>query len=66
MPAPSNIFQIYHKLTEHHFNTLELITLQNQLLLSIGTNLNGRECMHKFMQHMHKTTGLKSIHLYVF
>lgn len=53
-------------MTNHHFNTLELITLQNQLLLSIGTNLNTRECMHTFMQSIYKTTGLKSIHLYVF
>ncbi len=53
-------------MTSHHFNTLELITLQNQLLLSIGANFNAREGMHKFMQTTHKATFLKSIHLYVF
>ncbi len=53
-------------MTSHHFNTLELITLQNQLLLSIGANFNTREGMHKFMQTTHKATALKSIHLYVF
>ncbi len=53
-------------MTNQHFNTLELITLQNQLLLSIGANFNAREGMHKFMQTTHKATTLKSIHLYVF
>lgn len=53
-------------MTNKHFNTLELISLQNQLLLSIGSNLNMRECMHKFMQTLLKTTALKSIHLYLY
>jgi len=52
-------------LTNHHFNTLELITLQNQLLLSIGASLSARESVHKFMQAAYKTLGLKSIHLYI-
>ena len=49
-----------------HTNTLELITLQNQLLLAIGGSLNTRECMHTFMQASLKKLGLKSIHLYIF
>ena len=49
-----------------HTNTLELITLQNQLLLAIGGSLNTRECMHTFMQATLKKLGLKSIHLYTF
>ncbi len=53
-------------MTDHHFNTLELITLQNQLLLSVGANLNAREGVHKFIQIILKATALKSIHLYVF
>jgi diguanylate cyclase (GGDEF)-like protein len=53
-------------LTNSHTNTLELITLQNQLLLAIGGSLNTRECMHTFMQATLKKLGLKSIHLYTF
>ena len=49
-----------------HLNTLELITLQNQLLLSIGASLNARECAHKFIQSAIRSLGLKSIHLYIF
>ncbi|HHJ34314.1 MAG TPA: GGDEF domain-containing protein, partial [Gammaproteobacteria bacterium] len=49
-----------------HTNTFELITLQNQLLLAIGDNLNTRECMHTFMQTALKELDLKSIHLYLF
>ena len=52
-------------MANQHLNTLELITLQNQLLLSIGANLNARECIHKFIQAAYKALGLKSIHLYV-
>ncbi len=48
-----------------HINTLELITLQNQLLLSIGASLNARECAYKFIQSTYKSLGLKSIHLYI-
>jgi diguanylate cyclase (GGDEF)-like protein len=53
-------------LINSHTNTLELITLQNQLLLAIGGSLNTRECMHTFMQASLKKLGLKSIHLYIF
>jgi len=53
-------------LTNSHTNTLELITLQNQLLLVIGGSLNTRECMHTFMQATLKILGLKSIHLYTY
>ena len=49
-----------------HLNTLELITLQNQLLLSISASLNARECAHKFIQSTIRSLGLKSIHLYIF
>ena len=49
-----------------HTSTLELITLQNQLLLAIGGSLNTRECTHTFMQATLKKLGLKSIHLYTF
>lgn len=51
-------------MANQHLNTLELITLQNQLLLSIGDSLNARECIHKFIQATYKALGLKSIHLY--
>ncbi|MFV9615218.1 MAG: putative bifunctional diguanylate cyclase/phosphodiesterase [Gammaproteobacteria bacterium] len=47
-------------------NTLELITLQNQLLLAIGSSLKTRECLHTFMQTSLKILGLKSIHFYTF
>jgi len=53
-------------LTSPHINTLELITLQNQLLLAIGGSLNTRECMHTFMKAALKQLGLNSIHLYTF
>jgi len=52
-------------LTNQHFDTLEIIALQNQLLLSIGASLSARECIHKFIQATYKSLGLKSIHLYV-
>ena len=50
--------------TTTHFNTLELITLQNQLLLAIGGSSNSREIMHSFMQTAHKIIQLHAIHLY--
>ncbi len=53
-------------MTDFHTNTLELITLQNQLLLAIGGSLKTRECMHTFMQASLKKIGLKSIHFYTF
>ncbi len=53
-------------MTNSHTNTLELITLQNQLLLAIGGSLRTRECMHTFMQASLKKLGLKSIHFYTF
>ena len=53
-------------MTYSHTNTLELITLQNQLLLAIGGSLKTRECMHTFMQASLKKIGLKSIHFYTF
>ncbi|MBT8133796.1 MAG: EAL domain-containing protein [Gammaproteobacteria bacterium] len=53
-------------MTNQHLNTLELITLQNQLLLSIGASLNARECAYKFIQSTIKSLGLKSIHLYIY
>ncbi len=53
-------------MTNFHTNTLELITLQNQLLLAIGGSLRTRECMHTFMQASVKKLGLKSIHFYTF
>ncbi|VAW51629.1 diguanylate cyclase/phosphodiesterase (GGDEF & EAL domains) with PAS/PAC sensor(s) [hydrothermal vent metagenome] len=49
-----------------HTNTLELLTLQNQLLLTVGGSQNTRECMYTFMQTTLKLLGLKSIHLYIF
>jgi len=52
--------------TATHTNTLELISLQNQLLLSIGGSLNARGVLHTFMQAAKKGLGLKSIHLYTF
>ncbi len=53
-------------MTNQHLNTLELITLQNQLLLSIGASFNARECAHKFIQTTYTSLRLKSIHLYLF
>jgi len=52
--------------TQSHINTLELVTLQNQLLFAIGGSLNGREIMHTFMQSAIKLLGLNSIHLYTY
>jgi diguanylate cyclase len=52
-------------LTNQHLNTLEIIALQNQLLLSIGASLNARECILKFIQVTYKSLGLKSIHIYI-
>ena len=49
-----------------HLNTLELVTLQNQLLFAIGGSLNSREIMHTFMQSAIKLLGLHSIHLYTY
>jgi len=49
-----------------HTNTLELLTLQNQLLLAVGGSQNTRESMYTFMQTTLKLLGLKSIHLYIF
>lgn len=53
-------------MTPTHTNTLELISLQNQLLLSIGGGINARGVLHTFMQMAVKRLGLKSIHLYTF
>ncbi len=53
-------------MTGTHINTLTLITLQNQLLLSIGGSLDTREVVGSFMQTALKKLGLKSIHLYAF
>ena len=48
-----------------HFNTLELISLQNQLLLAIGDSTSARAVMHRFMQTAMSKLGLNSIHLYL-
>lgn len=53
-------------MTSTQLNTHKLITLQNQLLLSIGGSLDTHEVMHSFMQTTLKKLGLKSIHLYTF
>ena len=53
-------------MTSQHLNTLELITLQNQLLLSIGASLNSRECAHKFIKSTIRSLGLKSVHLFIY
>jgi diguanylate cyclase (GGDEF)-like protein len=50
--------------TTTRLNTLEMITLQNQLLLAIGGTRNSREVMHTFMQTAVKQIDLHSIHLY--
>jgi diguanylate cyclase (GGDEF)-like protein len=47
-----------------HINTLELLSIQNQLLLAIGGSLNSREILHSFMHCALKTLVLDSIHLY--
>ena len=52
--------------TDNHISTLELITLQNQLLLAIGGSLSAREVMHTFMKSALSKLGLESIHLYTF
>lgn len=57
---------MHYFLNTSYLNTLELITLQNQLLLAIGGSLRIRECMHKFMQTALKLLNHKSIHLYTF
>jgi diguanylate cyclase (GGDEF)-like protein len=49
-----------------HTNTLELLTLQNQLLLAVGGSQNTRESMHTFMQTTMEQLNLKSIHIYIF
>ncbi len=51
-------------MTKSHLNTLKLVTLQNQLLLSIGGSLNAQEVMQVFMEAAYKKLGLKSIHFY--
>lgn len=55
-----------HKVTSTHTDTLELISLQNQLLLSIGGGLNARGVLHKFMQTAMQYLHLESVHLYTF
>lgn len=57
---------MHYSLNTSYLNTLELISLQNQLLLAIGGSLRIRECMHKFMQTALKLLNHKSIHLYIF
>jgi len=52
--------------TTPHINTLELITLQNQLLLAVGGSLTAREVMRTFMSAIFKTLQLNSVHFYVF
>jgi len=47
-----------------HINALELLALQNQLLLTIGGSMNGREVMHGFMDVAVKQLKLQSIHLF--
>lgn len=53
-------------MTTSHINTLELITLQNQLLLTIGGGINSREVSRRFMHTALKMLGLSSIQLYLF
>ena len=53
-------------MTTPHINTLELITLQNQLLLAVGGSLTAREVMRTFMSAIFKTLQLNSVHFYVF
>jgi diguanylate cyclase (GGDEF)-like protein len=50
--------------TTTHFNALELISLQNQLLMTIGGSQSARAVMHRFMQTAMLKLGLSSIHLY--
>ena len=50
----------------NHINTLELIALQNQLLLTTGGSFNARETLHTFMKTAVTSLALKSIHLYTF
>ena len=45
-------------------NTLQTISLQNELLLSIANSLRSREVMHTFMQRARKLLDLDSIHFY--
>ena len=51
-------------MTTKHLNALELISLQNQLLMTIGGSQNARAVMHRFMQTAMLKLGLASIHLY--
>lgn len=53
-------------MTPTHINTLELLSLQIQLLLSIGGSFNARNVLHSFMQTATKSLKLRSIHLYTF
>ncbi len=47
-------------------STIKLISLQNELLLSIGESLHAREVIHSFMQRARNLLNLESIHLYSF
>ena len=49
-----------------HQNTIDIIAIQNQLLLSIGSDLNARRAMLSFMKAALKQLHLKQIHLYTF
>lgn len=49
-----------------HLNTLELLTMQNQLLLAVGGSRSSRELMTTFMQAAHKIISLHSLHFYVY
>ncbi len=53
-------------MTSININTLKLISLQNQLLLSISGSLDTDEVMHSFMQTALKKLGLKGVHLYTY
>ena len=52
--------------TSPHIDSLDLISLQNQLLLATGESMNSRETLHTFMKAALKSLELKSIHLYTF
>ncbi len=49
-----------------HINTLEILAIQNQLLLSIGGTLNVRESMLVFMRAATKQLSLKGVQIYTF
>lgn len=49
-----------------HINTLEILAIQNQLLLSIGGTLNARESMLVFMRAATKQLSLKGVQIYTF